>query len=598
MFRRARVLFAAEKNRFWPALIDLYRATLLERQGADGNAYRLCRRAGKVLSTSILPGPAVLCDLLQSRLLLKAGRAAQARDLSNRALGRLQAEGTPSLRFHTYFLQAQIEEQSGDEAAAFGAYQAARREIETLRSHLWGDEPKVSFLKDKLAVYESLVASCLKHRQSPEEAFRYIQQAKSRSLADMMAQAPAAFREPGLDSRIDEIRRSLDTHYRHMERLALSSRPAAAQFENLKQSVRECEGRLARLVTGTAGPEGSAAPLELSAIQIAIPPGALLLEFYIMKGELCVCLLDGSSLTVRRLGNAAKIRERMRLLRFQLRKFRLNDDYRRIAGDSMEQATDTHLRELYQDLLAPLRDRLDSAMHLIFAPHDFLHHLPFHALRAPEGYVIDAFNVSYAPSATVFALCAGRPPAEAVDSLVMGLPDRLAPDIEVEARAVASLLPEARVFLDREATGDVLKRYGPSSRYIHIATHGLFRRDNPVFSAIRLGDSHLTLLDLYRLPLNAELVTLSGCSTGLSLVVGGDELIGLLRGLLLAGTHGVMVSLWDVNDRSTARFMSHFYRRLQTEQNKAAALRGAMLELRNEFPHPYHWAPFVLAGRF
>lgn len=118
-----------------------------------------------------------------------------------------------------------------------------------------------------------------------------------------------------------------------------------------------------------------------------------------------------------------------------------------------------------------------------------------------------------------------------------------------------------------------------------------------MFSAIRLGDSHLTLLDLYKLQLPAELVTLSGCSTALSVVAAGDELLGLARGLIHAGAASSLLTLWDVQDRSTARFMAYFYRNIASGLEKAQALRCAMQELRLEYPHPYYWAPFVLVGK-
>jgi CHAT domain-containing protein len=118
-----------------------------------------------------------------------------------------------------------------------------------------------------------------------------------------------------------------------------------------------------------------------------------------------------------------------------------------------------------------------------------------------------------------------------------------------------------------------------------------------MFSGIRLGDAYLNLYDLYQLKLNAELVTLSGCSTGLNVVAPGDELLGLIRGLLFAGAHSLLLSLWDVHDQSTADFMACFYRRLQDGNNKASALQGAMAELRERYPHPYHWAPFTLIGK-
>jgi len=195
-------------------------------------------------------------------------------------------------------------------------------------------------------------------------------------------------------------------------------------------------------------------------------------------------------------------------------------------------------------------------------------------------------------------LCCNRKSGFRDESLVMGVPDPAAPYIDAEAQFAAASLPNARLHLGPDASESALREYGPSSRFIHIATHGLFRSDNPMFSSIRLGDSDLSLFDLYQLPLSAELVTLSGCSTGLNVVVGGDELVGLMRGLLFAGAQGILVSLWDVHDRSTAEFMMAFYGELKDGRNKAEAHRSAMLQLREQYPHPYFWAPFILVGKY
>lgn len=119
-----------------------------------------------------------------------------------------------------------------------------------------------------------------------------------------------------------------------------------------------------------------------------------------------------------------------------------------------------------------------------------------------------------------------------------------------------------------------------------------------MFSSIGLGNSQLSLFDLYQLNLPAELVTLSGCGTGLNVVVGGDELMGLKRGLLYAGARGVLLTLWDVNDQSTADFMRLFYQKMGGNTHKAKALRDAMGEIRREYPHPFYWAPFVLVGKY
>jgi CHAT domain-containing protein len=118
-----------------------------------------------------------------------------------------------------------------------------------------------------------------------------------------------------------------------------------------------------------------------------------------------------------------------------------------------------------------------------------------------------------------------------------------------------------------------------------------------MFSAIRLADSYLSLYDLYHMDLPVDLLTLSGCVTGLNVIVEGDESIGLSRGLLYAGARSLLLSLWDVDDRSTAEFMKLFYSDLLQGDSKAEALRRAMLDLRRLYPHPYYWAPFRLIGK-
>lgn len=117
-----------------------------------------------------------------------------------------------------------------------------------------------------------------------------------------------------------------------------------------------------------------------------------------------------------------------------------------------------------------------------------------------------------------------------------------------------------------------------------------------MFSGIRLGDGVLSVYDLYQMKLPAELITLSGCATGLSVVADGDEQLGLLRGLIYAGAKSAMLTLWDVQDRSTADFMASFYSLLSRGEEKTAALRLAALKLRQTHPHPYYWAPFALFG--
>jgi CHAT domain-containing protein len=192
-----------------------------------------------------------------------------------------------------------------------------------------------------------------------------------------------------------------------------------------------------------------------------------------------------------------------------------------------------------------------QARHIVFVPDGILHYLPFHALFDGSQYLIDRFTVSVAPSASIYSMCHQKQANSDGTSLLMGVHDERAPFIEREIHSVAAAVPEPRIFLGADATAEVLRSLGPNSRMIHIATHGFFRKDNAMFSSVRLADSYLNLYDLYELRLPVELLTLSGCGTGLSVVAAGDELLGLTRGLLCAGAQSVLLSQWDVHDRTT-----------------------------------------------
>jgi CHAT domain-containing protein len=286
----------------------------------------------------------------------------------------------------------------------------------------------------------------------------------------------------------------------------------------------------------------------------------------------------------------------LQLLQFQISKFRLDPQYVSTFQDSLLESTQAHLKNLYQELLGPLQNSLNAG-HIVFIPHGLLHYVPMHALYDGENYLIDKFSISYAPSASIYAMCQSSQVNTSGESLIMGIADAQAPSILDEVAALKHLLPEAKCFLGENATEAVLKQHGPRSRIVHIATHGYFRQDNPMFSSIRLGDSYLSLYDLYHLELPVELVVLSGCATGLNVIKPGDEQIGLVRGLFQAGAQSMVLSLWDVHDASTKEFMAAFYTGLQKGLAKASALRKAMIELRSKYPHPYYWAPFSLIGK-
>lgn len=612
LFRDARDLFQQEHNHAWIANVDLYQALVFFQEGRLEESCTLCDSALRFFGESPLIGKAALCQLLKARIHLSAGRPEDALRECVAAMAKLEQAESPALAYQAYFVFGSIQEKLGDREKARKAYQQAHERLENLRSHLKAEEMKIAFLKDKLAVYECLVRMLLAESPSVENveaAFVYIEQAKSRSLADLIAFRGSSLPNPreahrDMMSRVGELREELNWYSRAIQMLESGAATLkTGHVEKLRRAARQCEVRLVETVADLrvedkefANLEG-ARSIDLESIRASLPEDAMLLQYYRVEDTFYACLLSRTTLKIVPAGSASQLRRVLQLLRFQLSKFRLGADYIQTFGQRLRQATDEHLREFYRQLIAPIASDLVTE-NLIIAPHEFLHHLPFQALLDGDTYLGDRFSIAYSPSASVYYLCCNKKGTSAKGALVMGVPDPAAPFIEDEVKAVASVLPDAEVYVGGAATLDVLRDRGSQSRFIHIATHGWFRQDNPMFSSISLGNSDLSLFDLYHLSLPSELVTLSGCGTGLNVVVGGDELLGLKRGLLYAGAEGVLLTLWDVNDQSTAEFMKLFYENMQRDANKAKAVRNAMSEIRRAYPHPFYWAPFVLVGKY
>ena len=608
LFEQARAKFVHENNLVWPWLIDLYHALVLYNEGRFFEARSLCARAAAFFDTSFLPGKAVLCQLLLARLSLRTGDLASARKECSRALERLASLEAPVLRFQAEFLFGQIHEASSDSAAAYQSFQRAREALETLRSSLHGEELKIAFMKNRLEVYERLVDICMNgaaRQNSAEESFGYMEMAKSRSLAELLvhhAQAlpEAAAGQSGLVRRIREMREELNWYYRRIEIEQLrADEPSPERIQKLQKQALEHENELLRALRDLPTPQTighDPALASLDRIRASLPSDAVLVEYFSVKDQFIAAVLTRDWLDMVPLTPVSRVVNLLRMFHFQIAKFHLAGDYIREFEKPLFDSAQAHLRNLCAEVMAPLRALL-RGRHLVIVPHGVLHYLPFHALLDGDRYLIDSFTVSYAPSAAIFAISQEKSASAPGAPLVMGVPDAQAPLILDEVQAVAKMLPGAELFLGRDASQEILRKKGLHSRTIHIATHGTFRQDNPMFSGIRLGNSYLSLYDLYQLKLEAELVTLSGCATGLNVVTAGDELLGLVRGLLYAGAQSLLLTLWNVHDRSTAEFMTAFYQRLQTNVSKPSALQGAMLELRERYPHPYYWAPFTLTGK-
>ena len=608
LFAQARQLFVQEKNQVWPSLLDLYQALVLLQEGRLFEARQLAAGAREFFAPSNVRGKAVMAELLLARIALRMQEIPVAYQHCMAAMQRLYGQESPLLSYQAGFLLGEIERARSDDSAAFAAYEGARQALDKIRGQLRGEELKMAFFSNKAEIYEHLVDICLRTRGNFEEIFDYIEQAKSRSLLDLMVQ-PARLStaedsgQSELVRSIRSLREELNWYYNLIEREQLQ--PESHSPERIQKLERQAQDREAELMralheatVAEANEAGFAIPAvtSLEEIRAALGEDTALVEYFFVQERVLACVLTRETSDFAAITLQPRVRKLLQLMRFQLSKFRLDPQYVEKFKDAMFASIQGHLHGLYQELVAPLRPLLRQK-HLVFVPHGQLHHVPFHALYDGQSYLIDQFSISYAPSASVYAVCKNKEINRDGSALVMGVGDELAPSIEDEARAVSALLPDSQLLLGAEATEEALRTLGPRCRCLHIATHGYFRQDNPMFSSIRLGTSYLSVYDIYQLKLPAEIVVLSGCATGLNVVSPGDELIGLARGFLQAGAQSLVLSLWDVQDGSTRDFMAAFYRRLQAGQSRAVALQQAMREVRNTHPHPFYWAPFVLIGK-
>ena len=610
-FTTARAMFATEKNLVWPWLLDLYQGLLLFHEGRYFEARRLCSGAAAFFDKTALPGKAALAHLLLARVALQVGELPAAQLETDAAIAKISGIQAPVLAYQTHFLRGQLAQTRGDRPAAYAAYQEARKSLEALRSRLHAEELKISFVKNRLQVYEALVDLHLSGdggHSSAAEAFSCIEAAKSRSMTEMIFQSGQSLPlgdagQSELVRRIRDLREELNWYYHRIELEQLRPEQTSAQrLQQLQEKALSHENELLRTLRELPAHERENATLEapadfsLEKLQAAIPADAALIEYYSTGDRLVAAVVTRNSIEITPITVISRVLHFLHLLRFQLSKFRMGATYTKRFEQPLLQATQSHLESLYAELIAPLRQHL-QARHLIFVPHGPLHFLPFHALKNGDAYLCDAHPISYAPSATVFALCQEKAPSDMSASLVMGIPDERAPQILDEVQSVAAILPNADLRLGEQATTEILKTKGAESALLHIATHGTYRQDNPMFSGIRLGDGYLNLYDLYQMRLSARHVTLSGCATGMNFVAAGDELLGLQRGLFCAGAASLLLSLWDVHDRSTSELMQSFYKSYMQTGEMAASLQSAMKQLRQQNPHPYFWAPFVLVGQ-
>ncbi|MBN2103150.1 CHAT domain-containing protein [bacterium] len=538
-------------------------------------------------------------------------------------------------------------------------YQLAITAIENIRTTLIIDELRIGFFRTKIQIYEHFIQLLAKlHEQYPSQgydkkAFHYAERAKARSFLDIAAhekefhhlkEIPPDFREHFLVNQKEllikhtalskELQKTRDAHDKN--RIFL--------LENEIEALeREKAGLIKEMKEKSPDFYQWSHPkiLHVDDVQIdVLDKKQCLIEYFVAQENLFVWLITKDCFIFKTV-HLTKNELKSKLTQISPLFIKEKSD----ALDSQIDHRWAHIRPdmlhaLYQLLLEkPAGDFLRAGVELIIVPDDMLFYFPFEMLVRKMNtqniqYLAEVYPVSYTSSASLLhpelrkathaengLLAFGNPdvtneqPKGILDwirSLASYKPilrgNRLAPlpYAEAEVKEIANLFEASEVYTGQKATEANFKQQADKYRFIHLATHHIISDQQPMYSKIILAqtdddkeDGYLQTYEIYNLDLNADLVSLSGCNTGLGQLARGEGLIGMTRAFLYAGVRHLVVSLWPVEDASTSVFMVHFYQYLKSGLKTNVALQKAKIDFidsEDTESNPFYWAPFVLIG--
>jgi CHAT domain-containing protein/tetratricopeptide (TPR) repeat protein len=615
----ARQVFAQSNNTTLAALIDAYLAELALRRNDPTEAARYAASSLSVFARQKLSTRAAYARLLSARAAYDSGELKRAARMARTALESIEGLSAPAVAYQSHHLIGRIERDRKRNAPALQSFRRAVETIEKMRGGIAADEFKSTFLHDKIHAYEDAIAACLDDGSDEliGEAFFLVESSKSRALADLMARyvrgaAKGSALAPETRERLSKLIEDLNW-YGSQAGLAedKGDQRSAETADRYRHAVAGCERQITQLFRRMETEAPAFAEIQrmegasLSDLREALEPGETLVEYFTTGEHVSAFIASRDGIQVaRRIARKSEVERLLTTFRFQIEKFNYGVEYVEAYFGQLRRAANEILNQLYTMIFEPIEATVNGDR-LIVIPHGALHYLPFHALHDGNQYLIDRFEISYAPSAAVLKLCRARRAPSPLSKVRSGTSDTLValgvvesgtPNIEEEIDTLAALFPNSVTLSGDQATRENLFEAAPRARFLHLASHGYFRRDNPMFSFLKLAGSNLHFYSLLDLRLNAEMVTLSACHTGVNKVFPGDELHGLVRGFLYAGAPSVVASLWAVNDRSTADFMREMYSHIRAGSTKRAAVRQAQLAIKDAYGHPYYWAPFVLMG--
>jgi CHAT domain-containing protein len=482
-------------------------------------------------------------------------------------------------------------------AEAIPYYKKAIETIETTRSLIESEEFRSSYFEDKRATYGGMILAHLRTKNFAE-AFNYSERARSRAFLDILGSKV----QLGRGGTFLEHERALQARMSVLQAMIGGQDPGSPEAPQLRKELAQAQQAYNEFLVEVRKENKEQAslmnvePLTLKGVQELLDPGVTVLEYFVVQQAVLLWVVE---------------KDRVRFVNIPIARTDLVSKVTSLRETIYQVGEKEKFNGLSQELYKLL---VESALphirgkELLIIPHDVLHYLPFQALLSSQGkYLIQDYPLYYLSSASLMQFTKEKKRASRDDdkALVMGNPSlgdeaynlRFA---EREAREVAKIYPQSAIYLKAEATKAKTISLSPKYEILHFAVHGELKEDDPLGSALLLApegkeDGKLKVSEIFSLNLKADAVVLSACETALGKISNGDEIIGLTRAFIYAGTPSVIATLWKVNDRASYELMSAFYSSLKT-MKKSEALRQAQLETMKEFPQPFFWAAYGLTG--
>jgi len=504
--------------------------------------------------------------------------------------------------------------------------------IENQRSQVRVTEARAFLVAGRMSEYTGLIRSYIGLKDYAH-AFDTLEQLRARSLIELIverdldlgADAPAAL--------VNRLRGTIEKKNAAYYRISVldpqRDAPTIQQLRNGIQSLAVEERQVISEIRQNSPKFASLKypePLDLVKTRDILDNGTLLLTYFVDESETYVFAATKTTLNFYPLSISRKD------LNSKVSTFMM-----RVALPGGAGVVGAPGRELYDLLIKPVRGEIEAAQRVLICPDGPLHKLSFAALETTDSterkYVIELKPLHFIVSMSIYEELRKRERNYGVPEqrifLALGNPsykstggsfqqvvrecgtvrDQLKPlpVTQEQVEAIRELFAEKTlVRLAEQASIKTLQRESPKATVIHIASHGFVENCDPLRSFLALtpeqspggGEGLLHASEIMEsLRLNADLVVLSACQTGLGEVTRNEGIIGLTRAFQYAGARSVVMSLWEITDNSSSVLMKEFYTQYKNGRSKDVALQLAQQKLiKSEFSHPYYWAAFEMVG--